>query len=185
MTACGGNKDTSTEGTQDSATENTEDTAQEDKEPVRTESKSTMIYVGKAGDTMIEYPCESSDNPTPEMLISTMAGVTGWNLDLADNVTVGKGGMTVCFAKTSSLFTGIPENQTEEVTVSDDEELIRTILDSIQYTLQHNFVDSESGDPSSLEIYYCMEGDQPLELPLIGKTLPIDQPYHGLDNIEE
>ena len=127
-----------------------------------------------------EYECEASDNLTPEFLISTIASLTGWNLDLADQVTVGKGGMTVSFAKTSSLFVGPPEEQSEEFFVYDAEQLAATILDSIQYTLQHNFVDAELGDPSSLDIYYCMEGDQPLELTNIGKIIPMDQPYSGL-----
>lgn len=182
MTACGGSK---TEETQDSVAESVQDAEGEATEQIRTESTSTTIYIGTLGGTMEEYPCDSSDNPTPEMVISTMAGLTGWNLDLADKVTVGEGGMTVCFAKTSSLFVGPPEPQNEEFMVFDGEDLTRKILDSIQYTLQHNFVDSELGDPESLDIYFSMEGNQPLELPLIGKTLPIDQPYKGLDVIEE
>ena len=49
----------------------------------------------------------------------------------------------------------------------------------IQRTLQYNFVDPELGDPASLDIYYCMEGDLPLTLPGIDVTIPMDQPYQG------
>lgn len=173
MTACGGNEE--------NAAEDTETVTSEASDTIRTETTSTAIYIGIAGQTMTEYPCESSDNVTPEMMLSTMAGVTGWNLDLADQIKIEDGKITVCFAKTSSLFTGMPETQTEEFAVYDGDELTRTILDSIQYTLQHNYVNDESGSDGTYDIYYCMEGGQPLELPLIGKTLPADQPYNGLD----
>lgn len=177
LAACGSNEESATEAVT-SEIPNTE----EKEDTIRTETTSTFIYIGIAGQTMTEYPCESSDNPTPEMMLSTMAGVTGWNLDLADDIKVEDGKITVCFAKTSSLFVGPPETQIEEFAVYDGDELTRTILDSIQYTLQHNYVNSETGSDGTYDIYYCMEGGQPLELPLIGKTLPLDQPYNGLDD---
>ena len=162
MTACGGN----------GGHVATEDT-------IQTETTSANIYIGMLGKTMTEYPCENSDNMTPEMIISTIAGMTGWNLDLADKVIENEnGGLTVCFASTSSLFTGLPESQTEEFAVADEEALITTILDSIQYTLQQNFSNGKSG---TLDIYFCMEGNQPLDLSSIGKTVLMDQPYTGLD----
>ncbi len=183
MTACGSNEESTSEETE-IVTSDIPDT-EEDVETIRTESTSAAIYIGIAGQTMTEYPCESSDNMTPEMLLSTMEGVTGWNLDLADKVKIEDGKITVCFAKTSSLFVGPPESQVEEFAVYDGDELTCTILDSIQYTLQHNYVNSETGSEGIYDIYYCMEGNQPLELPLIGKTLPMDQPYNGLDDAAE
>ncbi len=180
MTACGGSGENASEGTEVVISENpgTEEAAN----TIRTETPSTAIYIGIAGQTMREYPCESSDNVTPEMMLSTMSALTGWNLDLADKVKVEDGKITVCFAKTSSLFVAPPEPQVEEFFVYDGDELTRTILDSIQYTLQHNYVNSEAGSDGTYDIYYCMEGGQPLELSLIGKTLPLDEPYNGLDN---
>ncbi len=35
----------------------------------------------------------------------------------------------------------------------------------------------EGGDPDALDIWYYMERDQPLELPILGLSWPIDQPY--------
>ena len=87
--------------------------------------------------------------------------------------------MTVCFSKESALFIGPPDPQKEDFFMFDAESLDRTILDSIQHTLQYNFVDPELGDPDSLDIYYCMEGNAPLTLPGINVTLPMDQPYKG------
>lgn len=185
MTGCGGEtKDASaveTEETTEAGEETaSEETAAAETEQVTTKEAAATIYIGTNGN-MTEYECQASNNLTPELLISTMATMTGWNLDLADTVTSGPGGMTVCFASTSSIFTGVPEEQEEEFAVSDKEQLVATILDSIQYTLQYNFVDVQAGgDPSSLDIYYTMEGEQPLDLSDINKTVPMDQPYTGL-----
>ena len=83
-------------------------------------------------------------------MIAGMAELTGWNLDLADEITSGPGGMTVSFADTCSIFTGPPDPQKEEFPrCMTRGELAATILDSIQHTLQYNFVDPEKGEPSS------------------------------------
>ena len=56
--------------------------------------------------------------------------------------------------------------------------LTQTILDSIQRTLQYNFIDPELGDPSNLDVYFCLEGgDISLEG---GAFVPHTQPYQGL-----
>lgn len=188
MTGCGGEKEAESAVETEETTETTEtaeesvseETETKETEQVTTKSTEVNMYIGTSGN-MREYPCESSNNLTPELMISTMAKVAGWNLDLAEAVTVGEDGMTICFASTSSIFTGVPEDQEEEFAVSDKEELVATILDSIQYTLQQNFAEvTVGGDPSSLNIYYCMEGHQPLDLSDINKNVPMDQPYAGL-----
>lgn len=58
-----------------------------------------------------------------EAMIAGMAELTGWNLDLADEITSGPGGMTVSFADTCSIFTGPPTPQKEEFHVYDAGEL--------------------------------------------------------------
>lgn len=42
-----------------------------------------------------------------------------------------------------------------------------TILDRIQKILQEGLT-LEGGDPNALDIWYYMEEDQPLELPILG-----------------
>lgn len=185
MTGCGGETEESsaveTEETTETAETGEEATSEEaETEQVTTKETAAIIYIGTDGN-MKEYECQASKNMTPEVMISTMATMTGWNLDLAQDVTAEENKMTVCFANTSSIFAGVPEEQEEEFAVSDKGQLVATILDSIQYTLQQNFVDVEAGEePSSLNIYYCMEGEQPLDLSDINKTVPVDQPYTGL-----
>lgn len=55
----------------------------------------------------------------------------------------------------------------------DVDELAETLLDSIQKTLQEGFV----MDPDTLDIWYYMEGDQPLEISGLDQSWPLDQPY--------
>lgn len=84
--------------------------------------------------------------------------------------------MSVCLSSESALFTGPPDPQKDEFHMYDAEQLAETILDSIQKTLQKSFV-LEPGDPDMLDIWYYTAGDQPLKLPNLGLSWPVDQPY--------
>lgn len=149
-------------------------------EPAPTEppsqSQTATLYIGTKAAGFAEYPLEYEGELTPEILIQGIADLTGWDLTLAEEVTSGKGGMSVCLADTSSLFVGPPSPQKDEFHMYDAEQLAETILDSIQKTLQEGFT-LEGGDPDALDIWYYAEGEQPLELPDIGRSWPIDQPY--------
>ena len=145
-------------------------------------TQTAVLYIGMEGSQQ-EYPLEYTGELTPEVLIQGIAETTGWDLTLADAVTTGSGGMTVSFSRQSALFTGPPEPQKEEFHMFGVDQLAQTILDSIKATLQQNFVDTAAGgDPASLEIYYCMEGDQPLTIPGLEVTIPMDQPYTDWDS---
>ena len=145
------------------------------------EAQEATIYIGSNGNYQ-NFPLSYEGELRPETLIAAIAERTGWNLDLADEVTMGKGGVTVCFAKTSAFFSGPPAEQNPDFFVYDLEGLSASILDSIKMTLQQNFVDvAAGGNPESLPVYYCMEGDQPLVIEDIGITVPMDKPYTGFD----
>jgi hypothetical protein len=128
------------------------------------------VYISLGGDYKF-YPCDGS---TPDELVKNIAGLTDWDLSLADEITTGKGGMTVSFSKEACLFTGPPEEQKDEFYVTDDYQLTFAVLDSIQKTLQSW---ANPTNPDSVDIYFCMEGDVPLELEKIGVTLPMEEPY--------
>lgn len=146
------------------------------------EVQQATLYIGRDGDFK-EYPLEYEGELKPKTLIQGIFELTGWDLTLSDEVTTGKGGMTVSFASICALFSGPPEPQKEEFFVYDAETLIPTILDSVRETLQENFVDSASGgDPDSLNIYYCAEGDQPLTFENMNVTIPMDTPYMSFPN---
>lgn len=135
-----------------------------------------MVYIGTKANGFTEYPMTYEGELTPELLIQGIADLTGWDLTLAEDVISGKGGMSVCLSNESSLFTSPPDPQREEFHMYDVGQLAETILDSIQKTLQEGFT-LEGGDPDALDIWYYMEGDQPLELPALGLSWPIDRPY--------
>lgn len=146
------------------------------------QTKGAVIYIG-SGDSFKEYPLEYDGEITPEILIEEMSRLTGWNLDLADKVYSGKGGMTVCFADTAAIFTGPPEKQNEEFFVYDTEQLCSEILDSIKHTLQYNFIDRELGNPDNLDVYYCVADNKPITIEALGVTIPIDEPYSSWKEI--
>ena len=134
-----------------------------------------MVYIGTRANGFTDYPIVYDGDLTPEKLIQGIADLTGWDLTLAEPVISGKGSMSVCLSGESALFTGPPNPQREEFHMYDVGQLAETILDSIQKTLQMGFT-GEGGDPDALDIWYYME-DQPLELPILGLSWPIDQPY--------
>ncbi len=140
------------------------------------DGRTATLYIGTRAGGFAEYPMTFQGELTAETLIQGIADLTGWNLTLAEEVISGKGGMSVCLSGESALFTGPPDPQKEEFHMYDAGQLAETILDSIQKTLQEGFT-LEGGDPDALDIWYYMEGEQPLELPALGLSWPIDQPY--------
>lgn len=151
--------------------------AEPPEESPEAQTQTAILYVGCDGQFQ-EYPVTTSETITPDWLIAQIALLTGWNLELAEPVTTGKGGMSVTFTERSSIVTGPPEPQKEEFFVYDSVQLLQMILDSIQHTLQNFFVDPELGDPQSLDLYFSLDGED-ITLP-DGVTVPFDQPYTGV-----
>ncbi len=135
-----------------------------------------MVYIGTSADGFTDYPLVYDGDLTAEKLIQGISDLAGWDLTLAEPVFSGKGGISVCLSSESALFTGPSDPQVEEFHMYGAGQLAETILDSIQKTLQEGFT-LEGGDPDALNIWYYMEGEQPLELPSLGLSWPIDQPY--------
>lgn len=145
------------------------------------ETQAATLYIGMDGQFQ-EYPLETGEEITPRLLVEEIAKLTGWNLDLADEIASGKGGMTVLFGETSALFAGPPDPQKEEFHVFDSFQLDRTILDSIQKTLQTWAVVPGLGDPDSVDIYFCGPDGGDLVLENLGVTIPHTEPYQGFPN---
>lgn len=142
------------------------------------EAQTATLYIGM-NDQFAEYPVETSEEITPTLLVEEMAKLTGWNLDLADEITSGKGGMTVIFADTSALFAGPPNPQKNEFHVFAADELDQKILDSVKKTLQNWAVVPGLGDPDSVDIYFCGPDGGDLVLENIGVTIPFTEPYRS------
>lgn len=151
--------------------------ADESTAPAPTEAQQTAaLYIGTKAGGFTEYPMTYQGELTPELLIQGIAGLTGWDLTLAEPVISGKGGMSVCLSGESALFNGPPDPQKDQFHMYSAEQLAETILDSIQKTLQEGFT-LEGGSPDALDIWYYMEGERPLELPGLGLSWALDQPY--------
>ena len=146
------------------------------------ERSCAVLYIG-GGNQFAEYPVEytgeldENGQIPPEEVLAAMASLTGWNLDLAEPIFSGKGGITVSFADTSALFAGPPEEQREEFHVYDALQLDQTILDSLKKTLQCWAVDPERGDADQVEVWFCGADGGDLALPGTGVTIPATQPY--------
>lgn len=142
------------------------------------EEASAVLYIG-AGDSFQEYPISYTGTLSAELLISEISNLTGWNLDLSEEISSGKGGMTISFADTSSLIAGPPEEQKEEFFVFDVYDLTEKILDSVKRTIQYNFVDPELGDPNNLPVYFCLNGED-IIIPNTDISVSHLEPYNGL-----
>ena len=143
-------------------------------EKIPATEKQIYICIGSYSGGFKEFPLSiEGDEFTPEKLVSEIADLTGWNLDLADKVFSGKGGMAICFSKACSLLTGPPVNQKEEFFVFDNYGLAQLILDSIQESLRRNFVETP-GNAENLDIWYSIE-DTPIEIE--GTLISMEKPW--------
>lgn len=140
------------------------------------DEQTATLYIGTKAAGFAEYPMAYEGALTAELLIQGISDLTGWNLTLAEPVISGKGGMSVCLSSESALFVGPPDPQKDEFHMYSGEQLAETVLDSIQKTLQMGFT-GEGGNPDALDIWYYLEGEQPLSLPELGLSWPLDQPY--------
>ena len=148
--------------TQNSKTENT----------VQSEEKTELgLYISLGDEKFTRY--NYSGETTPAALIKGIENLTGWNLPLADEVTTGKGGITVSFEKTASLFIGKTENN-NNFYVTEHKDLIFAILDSVKETMQ---MWANESNPDSVDIYFTASGDTPIIFEDSGITLPIEKPY--------
>lgn len=146
------------------------------------EARMVTLYIGR-DDQFQQYQEEyegtlNEQGMVPaEGVVAEMAELTGWNLDLAGEITTGKGGITVSFGENSALFSGPPKEQKEEFRVYDSYQLDQTILDSVKKTLQNWAVVPGQGDPDSVDVYYCGPDGQDLVLINSGWTISSTQPY--------
>ena len=138
--------------------------------------QTATLYIGMDGQFQ-EYLTAVEEDITPQLLVEEISKLTGWNLDLAGEITSGKGGMTVSFAETSSLFAGPPDPQKEEFHVFAADELDWKILDSVKKTLQSWAVAPGLGDPDSVDIYFCGPDGGDLVLDNVGVTISATKPY--------
>ena len=135
--------------------------------------ENSFVYIGYEAQGYDNYPVYIDGEITPEKLINEIAKITGWNLDLADEVTSGKGGMTVNFSSESSIAVGPPENQKDEFRAYDVYSFTKMVLDSIKTTLQQNYV-MPPGNPDNLDVYFALENNNII---MDDVSIPIEEPW--------
>ncbi|MCO7124467.1 hypothetical protein NIE88_01565 [Sporolactobacillus shoreicorticis] len=147
-------------------------------------TESGTLFIGMDGQFK-RFPVHVHGTLTPEKQIQEIARLTGWNLSLAEPVSVGRLGMTVVFSDQASFFKWPLHDQKAEFAVPDLKALTYTILDSVRHTLQYNdFYHPEETDISKLDIYFGLSDDRPFEVPAAGIKLPLDQPYPGSSKLQ-
>lgn len=182
FSGCGAAKPSESGEPSEAVSEAVPETTAEASVPETTEAPETTqaqaeaaIYIGTKNGGFAEVPVVLKDGLSPEALIDAIADETGWDLTLADTVSTGKGGMSVDFSADSSLITGPGMEQKEEYFSYDVTSTVIMILDSIQETLQRNYV-MEPGDPKNLDIYFSLEGGD-IDLPDAGIFHSLEKPW--------
>ena len=165
--------DVNTELSSESISSKPEESLEEPPSSEESQKAETLVYIGTVNTEFKEYAVDIGGEVTADKLIAAIADLTGWDLTLADTVSSGKGGMAVSFSPECALVTGPPLEQKDEFHVFDNYGLAQMILDSIQETLQKNFV-MEPGEPSKLDIWYSME-DKPIEIE--GVIISMEEPW--------
>ena len=161
-------------------------TAQAEGERNKEEVISVTIYVGM-DEQFAEYPVKYTGEQTATGqvpaadVLSALAELTGWNLNLADQVYSGRAGVTVTFADDCILLSGELEGNTPEEFAQQEQ----MVLDSIKRTLQCWAVDPNAGDPDTVDIWFCGPDGENLVLTGSGITISSTEPYRSFPSAEE
>lgn len=117
-------------------------------------------------------------NPDADALIAILAEATGWNLNLAEPVSVSPGSFTIYFAEDSSIYTGSVDTAKADFAITDRQELVYTILDSIVANMNTAY-------DESLTIYFAAADGSDITIPDAGITISSSEPYATSEETEE
>ena len=108
---------------------------EDDTAPVDPEGETVQLKIGRSGH--LQTVEATVDEVTPDNVIAALAAETGWNLDLANPVSVDEDGIaTVAFAADSGVYGEPPEEQKDDYHVYDVEDWIYTVFNSVAESLQ-------------------------------------------------
>ena len=135
-----------------------------------------ILYIGH-DDGFKEVPFTLENGLDTEGILKALSNETNWNLKVSDIQLSDKGSIKICWSKSSSLYTGIPEEQKMEFFVAKQEDLDAMILDSVKKTILEN--------EKKKNIYYSDEKGNTLKLPNTYVEIPIDKPYSNFNDYME
>lgn len=135
------------------------------------EENNTTIYIGTEGNfTEFKIDIDKDGSPTYQasQILESIGDILGYRL-IANDITDGKGGMTVDFNASSAPFNTYDSYiGNEQYTVSDDN-LAFTIFDSIEKTLQEYF-------GQNLDVWFSLDSGS---ITIDDIHIPITEPYQG------
>ncbi len=139
------------------------------------EIKMTQVYIGSKDDYG-KYNITYTGELTPEKLLQGITDTAGWNLDLAEKITVDKdNGYKVAFSKKSLFYTAQNLPKDDEFYIEGTENYYATVLDSIKQTLYQHYKTKDD----KFKIYYFGPDETALEIKEIGKTLVMGNSYES------
>ena len=118
-----------------------------------------------------------ASNPDADTLIAILAEVTGWNLNLAEPVSVTPGSFIICFAEDSSIYTGAVDSSKADFAITDRQKLVNTILDSIVANMNTAYKET-------LTIYFASADGSDITIPDAGITISASEPYATVEEEE-
>lgn len=149
-----------------------------------TEAQKPLLHVSiGTKDNMKDYDyiCEAASpnssslswnpgNPDADMLIAIIADLTGWNLTLSEPVSVSPGSFSIYFGEDSSIYTGAVDSSKTDFAITDKQQLVTTILDSIVQNMNTAY-DEE------LTIYFSAADGSDIVVPGTDITISASEPY--------
>ena len=151
-------------------TSNNETNSDTNSQTEENQEYNTTIYIGTE-DNFEEFNLniDKSDSATYQasQILEAIGDILGYRL-IANDITDGKGGMTIDFNSNSAPFnTNDSYIGNEQYTTNDD--LAFTIFDSIEKTLQEYF-------GQNLDVWFSLDSGS---ITINDVTIPITEPYQG------
>lgn len=136
------------------------------------EEYNTTIYIGTE-DNFKKFKVNIDKNASvtsqANQILNSIGNILGYKL-VANEITDGKGGMTIDFNPSSAPFNSNDSYiGSEQYTTSDYHELVFTIFDSIEKTLQEYF-------GQNLDVWYSLDSGS---ITIDDINIPITEPYQG------
>ena len=112
-----------------------------------------------------------SSNPDANALIAILADYTGWNLTLSAPVYVSPGNFSISFSEESSIYSGAASAK-PDFSISDQKELVTTILDSIVANMNEAYHEE-------LTIYFTAADGGDILVPGTDIVISSSEPYYA------
>lgn len=154
-------------------------TREQTTQPAAAASTATL-YVG-SGDSFREYRMIYTGELTPQKLLDSLAGLTGWDLATDGAPTTADGAITVSFAETSSVCgAGSAAARCALFEGDGARDTLVLMLDSVRKTLAAAFPDAQGSEP---QIYFTAPQGGDIFRKDLRCFIDAATPYLGADSV--